>query len=368
VSHPGLLQRLAARLPLWRRFLPALAFFSGFIWDSLTMGRLVSFSDLLILTAYYLGAALVLILLVREIKPAWHMWFGLLIQFLFGGLFSALVVFYFKSAGSLYTFVVVLLLATLLVANEFLAEKYQSRTLSWTIFAACGTMYLNFLIPHIAHSVRPAWFYLSCLISLALVYAIRRFARAMHRQVCLPGGTKVVYRSDLRQLAPATAVTLLLMVFYQLQLIPPVPLVLKENLLCREVNKTDDVYQCRAEQQPFWHLSGLRPEVIHHQDGDRIYNLSAVFAPQHVTVDLEQRWWQRDAEDKTWRNRGIVPLAMVGGRRQGWRTYSYIQATARPGRWKVETALQNGAILGVHHFIIKPRANSTPTTYTITVR
>ncbi|MEN8258350.1 MAG: DUF2914 domain-containing protein [Thermodesulfobacteriota bacterium] len=368
MSLNWLAQKLGPLLTAIRRFLPAFAFFCGFIWDSVTMGRVVSFFDLLVLTTYYFGAGLILVLLVREIKPQWQNWFAFLIQFFFGGLFSALVVFYFKSSASGYTLLVVVGLIALLVANEFLAEKYLSRTLSWTLFAACGTMYLNFLIPHFVHSIKAIWFYLSCVISLTLVFGIRHFANAPQRHLMLLGRKKVQYRSDLRQLAPATAVVLLLIVFYQLQLIPPVPLVLKESYVCKDFSKKAGFYQCQVEKQPFWRALGIGKDVIHFTEGEKIYSLSAVFAPKKVAVDLEQRWWLRDEKSGRWLARGVVPLPMVGGRKEGWRTYSYIRAALRPGRWKVETAIADGAVLSGHHFTAKIQSESAPTTYTVQVR
>ncbi len=367
MTPKALVQKFEPQLTTIRRFLPAFAFFCGFTWDSVTMGRVVSFFDLLVLTAYYFGAGLVLVLLVREIKPQWQNWLTFLVQFFFGGLFSALVVFYFKSSASGYTFLVVVVLVGLLIANEFLAKKYLSRTLSWTLFAACGTMYLNFLVPHIVHSIRAVWFYLSCLTSLALVYTIRRFADAPQRELLLLGRKKLQYRSDLRQMAPASAVVLLLVVFYQLQLIPPVPLVLKESYICKDFTKDEGVYQCQAEKQPFWRALGLGHDVVHFQEGEKIYSLSSVFAPKRVTVDLEQRWWLRDDKSGTWLTRGVVALPMVGGRQEGWRTYTYIRAAAQEGRWKVETALKGGAVLAVEYFVAKPLGESKPRTYTVRV-
>jgi hypothetical protein len=362
-----LLDRWSGQFTAVRRFLPAIAFFSGFAWDSVTMGRVVSFFDLLVLTAYYCGAGLILVMLMREVKPAWQNWLTYLVQFFFGGLFSALVVFYFKSSGSLYTFLVVICLVGLLIANEFLAEKYLSRTLSWTLFAVCGTMYLNFLIPHIVHSVKARWFYLSCVISLLLVYGIRRLASAPQRELLLLGRQKIAYRSDLRQLAPAAAMVLLLVVFYQLHLIPPVPLVLKESHICKEFSKEGGVYQCQAEKQPFWRAFGLGADVVHIQEGDKIYSLNAVFAPRKITVNLEQRWWRQDEESGLWQAMGVIPLPMVGGRDAGWRTYTYVHAAAQPGRWKVETALQAGAVLSVHYFNARPQGAVPPRTFTVRV-
>ena len=348
-----LFKQLEPRLTVIRRFLPAIAFFCGFIWDSVTMGRVVSFYDLLLLTTYYCGAGLILILLVREIKPQWENWFIFFIQFFFGGLFSALVVFYFKSSGSLYTFFVVIGLVILLVGNEFLAEKYRSRTLNWAMLAACGTMYLNFLIPHIAHSVKPGWFYLSCVISLLLVFAVHGFASAKRRESMPLDIKKNEYRRDLRQMIPAVGVVLLLVMLYQVRLIPPVPLVLTESYIGKKFSHKAGVYQCEVEKQNLWRTVGFGGDLIHYKNGERIYSLIAVFAPTRIEVDLEQRWWLHDDKRSRWLARGVIPLSMVGGRKAGWRTYSYIQKVVRSGDWKVETALKDGAVLAVDYFTLR---------------
>ncbi|MBU2643674.1 DUF2914 domain-containing protein [bacterium] len=360
-------KRFEPRLTVIRRFLPAIAFFSGFIWDSISMGRVVSFFDLLVLTSYYFGAGLILVFLVREIKPEWKNWFDFLVQFFFGGLFSALVVFYFKSSGSLYTFFVVISLVILLVANEFLADRYTSRTLDWALFAVCGTMYLNFLIPHVVHSIRAAWFYLSCLISLGMIFAIHRFASAKQHERMSRAGKKRLYLIDLRQLLPALGVVVLLVIFYQFRLIPPVPLVSKESYICKNFSSQDGTYSCQVEKQSFWRVLGIGDDVIHFQEGEKIYNLSAVFAPTRITVDLEQNWLLRDEKKDKWLARGVVPLPMVGGRKEGWRTYSYIQTGVQAGRWKVETALKGGAVLAIHYFTAKEQINPIQPSHTVTV-
>lgn len=350
-----LLKHVEPRLTMIRRFLPGIAFFCGFTWDSLTLGKGVSFFSLLVLTSYFFGAGLFLVLLVREVKPQWQNGFTFLVQFFFGGLFSALVIFYFKSSGSLYTFFVVLCLVALLIANEFISERYLIRSLSWALFAACSTMYLNFLIPHIVHSIRAIWFYLSCGISLCLVYFIHHVASAKQHQ------------KKWRQLAPAMGVVLVLAVLYQLQLIPPVPLVLKENYICKNFSSEGGVYQCQAEKQVFWRALGFGGDIIHFQPGEKIYNLSAVFAPTHITVNLEQRWWMWDETQGRWLARGLVPLPMLGGRKAGWRTYSYINTTVRSGRWKVETAMQDGSVLGVYYFTAMPQGPDIPKTHTVKI-
>lgn len=338
-----------------RKFFPAMAFFAGFTWDSVTMGRMVKTVDLAILLCYYLGAVIVLMLQTRDLKPKWHKWLTLILQFLFGGLFSALVVFYFKSASAGFGTLFVLGLGVILVANEFLVRKYEKEALSWTIFTLCGVMFLNFLIPHLVHSIHKIWFYLSCFLSLAIVYGIRRFAPAEQRHINLPKGKKLYFKANLKQMIYPTCVVVLLIVLHEQQIIPPVPLVLKKNFICVDLEQTSAFYQCQEEKQPFYRHLGIGEHTIHFKQGEKIYNLASVYAPNHVRVNLEQRWSLFDQNAQRWLLRATVPTPMTGGRKNGWRIYSYINKMVEPGTWKVETALRDGAILARKVFILQKK-------------
>ncbi|MDP2002499.1 MAG: hypothetical protein Q8J86_06165, partial [Desulfurivibrionaceae bacterium] len=102
-----------------RAYLPVLAFFGGFSWDALTIGRSVTPLDLWLLSGYLACAAVILWWLGhrRHILAAtvaadsvsdaslFSSWLErapyLLLQFLFGGLFSALFILYFQSSSHL---------------------------------------------------------------------------------------------------------------------------------------------------------------------------------------------------------------------------------------------------------------------------
>ncbi|NIT57769.1 MAG: DUF2914 domain-containing protein, partial [Aliifodinibius sp.] len=115
----------------FQKYNPVAFFFGGFTWDSLTLKRVDQLLDNIILLFYLilLGILIIIVSLVqndRLQKPLilkYRDWFPLALQFFLGGLFSAYVVFYFKSASFTKTAIFLGILVLLLIANEFLEKR-----------------------------------------------------------------------------------------------------------------------------------------------------------------------------------------------------------------------------------------------------
>ena len=122
----------------------------------------------------------------REWSEVWKDRFSWMVQFCFGSMFSALVVCYFKSSGSLASFLLVLFLAVLLVGNEFLKKRYESFGVSLAFFCLLGTMFLNFAIPHLVHRIGFIWFFLSTLASFGICVGIQKLSHHKRRVLIAP--------------------------------------------------------------------------------------------------------------------------------------------------------------------------------------
>lgn len=329
-----------------KKFFPVIAFLGGFAWDSITLGRLVESSDLVFLAVYYLVAFAFLLLLSsspkgpkllsKEFSPEWRGRFSYVVQFCYGSLFSALVVCYFKSSGSLQSLAVVGVMAVLLVLNEFLKKYYESFTVSLIFFSLLGTMFLNFLIPHLVGAVGFVWFLASILVSVIVcVFAV-----------------KISRRSELTLIGPGL-VSALLIVSYIFNWIPPVPLVLQEQKPC--VHFTNKDYSCYIEEQGFWVRYGLATPTVKVAPGDKsVYFLSSVFAPASVEAELQHRWYLKNANGEYELRDSISSARMKthGSRVEGFRTFS-MKSKIETGRWKVETAVKGGGVIGEKVFDIE---------------
>ncbi len=355
-----------------QRFVPAIAFLSGFGWDSLTLGKLVNPSDLLILFVYYAVAAFCLLLLSafdgkcltnsgqplfervhqnalaiqvsklrfkilnRSWSAATENRLTYIVQFCFGSLFSALVVCYFKSSGSVGSLCLVALLALLLLLNEFFQKRYAAFGFSLALFSLVSTMFLNFLIPHLVGQIGFVWFLLSIVCSLGITFVLYRLSHRSKKTLIVPG-----------------LISVLLVGAYVVNWIPPVPLVLKDQNACVGFQKQD--YSCYVSNENIFVEYGFAPPTVHlPTGGGEVYFVSSVFAPLEVSAGLEHRWYFKNPKTGNFEQRNIITSSRMktrGSRREGFRIYTKKKNVAE-GLWKVETAVRDGAIIGSKTFYI----------------
>jgi hypothetical protein len=327
-----------------RRYYPLAAFLGGFIWDTLTIGQKVSPAAFWRLGAFLLGAALLALWLAQRdalkavaptpgegLRGRLHelVWQGpyLLLQFFYGGIFSALFILYFKSSGHLGTWLMTAFLGTLLVGNEFAGEHYGRRfTLTWALFALNAIFLFNFVLPHLIGSLDPRWFYISTGSGLLLTHVMQRLA---------PGQPGRIW--------PAWGIAGVLLLAWNFGMIAPVPLVKRDMAVGQGFVQESGRYALQIEKAPSWQFWRDQSATVRLAEGERLYGVSAVFAPKGVSAALEHRWEIR--EDNNWRQVSRIRFETTGGRERGFRGYSWVQSP-QPGDWRFTVATQDGRLIG----------------------
>src|SRR5450830_219200 len=335
-----------------KKYLPLVAFFSGFLWDELTIGRQINPSDLWILTGYLLLAALILYWMghkrhahslldetsqqlaqqVETKKPEWVKRAPLFIlQFLFGGLFSALFILYFKSANHLLAIFWSLGLGALLVANERLDHHYHRYTLTWAIFGLCAILVFNFVLPFVLGSILSIWFYLSTLAGASLTHFLRK------KTPGCPG-----------RAAPVWIIAGVLSLAYFFDFVPPVPLVKRDMQIGLDLTKSNGDMAISVERAPWYKPWRLFSNDVYVESGAKVYCASSVFAPPGINTKLYHRWEHYDKQHG-WQTDNRIGFDLSGGREGGFRGYTYKQ-NIQPGEWRVEVEAESGKTLTVYHF------------------
>jgi len=341
---------------------PPLFFFGGVTWDALTLRRIDALFDNLILGVYLvlLGGFVVLAALNRMDRPLTgglrllSPWTPGAIQFLAGGLFSAYVIYYTRSASFTTASLFLLVLVVVLLANEVLWSRAKSIYPLVGVYFLAVFCYFTFLLPVLLGEMGTPVFLASGLLSAGLVVVLLLYL-STHRVFPTP-------RSLLGAVALVLALLGTVVLFYLNHWIPPVPLALQEAGVYHEVSRTDDAFVLRYEQPPWTRPWQSGSDPFHYAPGDTVYCFAAVFAPTALQTDVYHRWQYYDAEAERWVDTDRIGYRVVGGRRRGYRGVTF-KRHVRPGDWRVTVETADERPIGRVRFEVVPADTSRKATY-----
>ncbi len=357
--------RLARRLYHRHETLaPPVLFFGGVTWDALTLQRVGALLDNVILGLYLvlLGGFIVLTLLDRNDRPlpaslqALSTWSLGAIQFLTGGLFSAYVIYYTRSASLTTASLFLLVLVGLLVVNELIWGRKRSGYLLIGLYFLAVFCYLTFLLPVVLGTMGFEVFLASGLLSVGLLLGL---LLALHQQGVF---------GNLRSLAGAMGLVVALfgglVTFYVQQWIPPVPLALQHVGVYHDVDRTGDAFVLRQERSSrarFWEQKGDVP--FHYTPGDTVHCFTAIYAPTDLQTRVAHQWQRYVPSQEAWVNTDRISYRVVGGRRSGYRGVTFKQHVT-PGRWRVSVETAAGRPIGRIRFEVVPADSTRQPTFT----
>jgi hypothetical protein len=345
-------EQLKATYQRYERFLPATAFLAGTLWDVLTLGRIDDTFNLVQLAVYLAVVAGFLALDVRELAapltpPAWlARWWRFreeVAHFFLGSLLSAFTIFYLKSSSLLGSLVFYLVIAACLVGNEFSALRRQGLVMRTVLFAICFASYLACVTPLLWGRIGAAPFltaiFAAAAIGALLMVGARRLAGAEHA------------RALVKQVAtPFFGTLVLFVVFYVLRVIPPVPLALNDIGIYRSVERVAASGGVKGggyrvtHARPWWRFWQDGEQTFAWRQGERVYVFFSVFSPGGFSERLQIRWLYDDPE-AGWQASDAVPVAITGGRAEGYRGFAFKQHM-RAGDWRVQVETSDGREIG----------------------
>lgn len=326
------------------RSLSAFALLAGFILDAFTLRRIDNLYENAVFVFYFCIVAISVILInyieagryEREWVGRMHPFLLLLIQFAFGGLFSAFSIFYFRSGSLLSSWPFILILFGLLIGNERLRKQYERLVFQVSLLFVALFFFSIFAVPVVINHMGSFVFILSGVIALVLVFG---FVRLLNRLVPerVEGGRRAVKYSVI-------SIFLVVNVLYFTNLIPPIPLSLKDAGVYHSVERVGNEYIAQEEKQHG--LSALQIfENIHIKKGEPLYVYSAVFAPDNLSTTVVHNWRLFDAETARWVSVSKIPYSVIGGTERGYRGYTK-KSNLEEGRWTVNIETERGQVIG----------------------
>lgn len=323
----------------------------GFVFDALTLRRVDTlWENIWVFGHLIIVGVFIALVHIKENKGGdekdpskAHFWYVNILQFFFGGILSTYLVFYFRSTDILATWPFIFILAIAFIANESLKRHYIRLSFQISLFFLSVYSFAIFLVPVIIHKIGPWVFLLSGFLSLIFIalfiyvlflFIKDKFTKSKNTIFLLIGGIFVLVN-----------------LLYFTNLIPPIPLSLKDAGMFHSIQRNSDGnYTVEYEDLGivgYFQLYQNFKEVPR----TSVYAYSAVFSPSNLNVTIIHEWQHYDELSKKWITEAKINLPVIGGRDGGFRTYSD-RSDLSLGKWRVNVKTSQGQLVGRLRFNI----------------
>lgn len=329
-----------------------LAFILGFIVDTITLNRVDQLFDNIILFSYVVLAMLSIVLLYSAIAERFgertsmflKKWSPVLMQYAFGGLLSGMLIFYGRSGPILESWPFILMIIGVIFGNETIKDRSGRLVYNLVIFFTGLFAYVVLVVPVFIGKMG-AWVFVgSGLLALAIMFW---FFKIVERIV--PNFVQLQKRTIIFIIGLIYA---LFNMLYFANIIPPIPLSLKHVGIYHNVVRVDDTYTLSYEKPSWWEWYRNSDRSFRYTEGQSIYCYASVFAPSRLATNVYHRWEYYDAAEEKWVTHGDpIPYSITGGRGDGYRGYTLINAY-HEGTWRCVVETARGQVIGSEKFEI----------------
>ncbi len=266
----------------------------------------------------------------------------LVLQWTFGGLLNISLIFYWFSGAFSVSWPVLGILVLLLLCNEAFRHQFSKPLVQISVYFFTTLSLFSLVLPFAFASLSP-WLFVA---AGALSFAI--FTVYILGLAVLTGRAETETR---KFFAAIFLIAVVMNVLYFTNIIPPIPLALREAGLYHSLLVTGDKYILGAEPETFWQQiqDALFGQTVHVAPGQKVYLYTSIFAPSNLQTVIVDRWQYYDEAKKTWVDEGNLSFTINGGRKAGYKGYSWEQNLAA-GNWQVYVQNQRGQVLAKVRF------------------
>lgn len=331
------------------KWLTPTALFGGFILDSITLRQ----SDLLIeniLLTFYFAVVFVCIFFWHRIEVKRNKTVSLIeiqsllfviSQFAFGGLFSSLTVFYIKSASLFASWPFLVVLFGGMIATEYFKKHFTQFIVQLGTLYILVFTYLILIVPLVVRAINAWVFVLSGILSLIGIFAYL-YVFNMFVPILIKNKEKYF-------ISVIGAIFVLMNIFYFSNIIPPIPLALRDTGVYKNVTKQNSTYVFSNFEHSFSFKNFKEEYVI--EKGSPVYFFSSVYAPVKFEEKIIHQWQKRNIKGE-WVIVSNITFPIYGGGSSGYRGYS-VSDHVSSGEWRIVIKTDTGQVLGSESFIVR---------------
>jgi len=329
-------------------------FLLGFLIDNLTLGRIDSLTNNMILLLWLFVAIFGIFIHnygdYKEIRNSFifkiYTFSPYIIQLAFGALFSGFVVYYTRSSTFFDSWPFFVFIYFILIANEKIRNQYEKFYFQIGILYFSILAFLIFYLPVIFHKANFIIFVLSIFISISIIFILWfifvKFFGPIKKY------NKKVFLSII-------VVTLIFNIFYFTKKLPPVPLSAKNIDVYHYVQKlAPGKYVAQDENEEWYSFLDFSNKTIHRLKDEPVYVYSSVFAPTDFKTKIKYLWYWFNEKKGKWELKSTYNQKLLGGRDNGFRSWSLIgPSKIKNGKWRVYLETNDDRVIDRINFDIE---------------
>jgi hypothetical protein len=347
------IKRIVAWYKRYERPFSSISLIGGFVFDALTLRRVDAFWENFWIVVHLLVVAGA-ILVLNRMKPLLEsevvgktdaeldFWMVNLLQFTFGGILSAFLIFFFRGSVLSASWPFLLILTIAFIANERLKHHFERTIFQISLFFLSLFVFAIYIVPVIVGSIGPWVFLLSGVLSLVLLKFFLVLMTRISRTRSVP----------LKEIWISVVVIFFGMnALYFTNIIPPLPLSLSDGGVYYSVSRSLGGEYLLESEKARW-IDYLKPSTdMHIEQGQPLFVFTAVFSPARLDTDIVHEWQNFIEENGEWVTTSRISLHITGGREEGFRTYSVSRVSQ--GKWRVNIKTPSGQTIGRVNFTAK---------------
>ncbi len=327
-----------------------LAFIGGFITDFLLLNRVDDVIDNTTLIVYVVLATLSLLVFYASIARRFgdvrslttERYASAVMQYAFGGLFSGMLIFYGKSGAILSSWPFLLLIISAIAGNELIKNRGQQLVFNLYAYFVGVFAFVTLQLPILTGQMGGWMFFGSSIVALLFVYGVVQLLTLI-----IPNYLYLEMRKIVFVILGTFAI---FQALYMTNIIPPIPLSLKEITIAQSVVRVGNEYEVVYEPAPWWQFWRRVNHDFHPSETNTVACFTRVFAPTRLSTSINHVWEYKDDNDK-WVEHFRLGYPITGGGDDGYRGYTAI-SSFRDGTWRCRVETDRGQVIGQQVFQI----------------
>jgi hypothetical protein len=265
------------------------------------------------------------------------------ISFSSGAALSFIFVYSFRSAAFLVSWPLLLLLGICIIANEFVSSHDFRFTLDVGVPLIAVLFFIIFNTP-IYLKVENDWVFavsigIAIIVSLLYLFFLQYTSESAR------------YEAP-RTYALAVGIPMFISMLYFLNVIPAVPLSLKDSGVYHSIIHTDKGEFIAVEESDVRIFKKYRMSIYNLSEGEgSIYFFSNIDTPAELTAPVSHEWEYYDFGVHRWVSSTKISFDIQGGREAGYRAFSK-KENITEGLWRVTVKIGSNRIIGREKFYV----------------